>query len=440
MAVWSIQNFCTLFPGLDIAAEHYHPDKLKQLDRLNHHDGVVLSSVAKSTRMLLDPSLQKELPVFDLGAATQHFLDSAQAIEQDRISTKKLAKAGDVLVSRLRSYLKQVAVIPDDIQTSSVSTEFIVLRSSSNCDVSFLVPFILSDPVQTILAWSQDGNEHPRFNESILLELKIPSSILMVTDEINRLMNEAQRAAIQARLQLQRAEAELFTALGLDRVDLAPRLFYEDTFAHTDDAARLDAEYFSPRMQNVIETLSSGGKTISDVAPLSKRRFKAVPGKPFDYIEIADIGTVGTAGSNTVPGEDAPSRATWIVKPGDVITTTVRPIRRLSAIILPEQDGFVCSSGFAVLRPRDIEPELLLTYLRLPLVAELLDLHTTASMYPAISTADLLRIPFRLPDAQARAKIVYKVRESFAARTESLRLLDDAKRTVEAAILEGGKS
>jgi hypothetical protein len=55
-------------------------------------------------------------------------------------------------------------------------------------------------------------------------------------------------------------------------------------------------------------------------------------------------------------------------------------------------------------------------------------------MYPAISTADLLRIPFGPPDAHARARIIAKVRESFAARAESRRLLDEAKRTVEEAI------
>jgi len=439
MAVWSIQNFGALFPGMDIAAEHYHPDKIKQLKRLNQNDYVPLSSVAKNTRMLFDPSTQKDLPIFDLGAATQHFFDPGQAIDEDRVSTKKLVKSGDILVSRLRSYLKQVAVIPEEITSAAVSTEFVVLRSCLDSNISFLVPFILSDPVQTILAWSQDGNEHPRFNESILLELKIPKSVIAAKDKINMLMNAAQRAAIRARIDLQCAESIMFAVLGLDHVDLAPCQFYEDTYTHVADAGRLDAEYFSPRMQNMIETLSAGRQTIADVAPLVKRRFNAVPGKSFEYIEIADIGAGGTAGSNTVPGEKAPSRATWIVKPGDIITTTVRPIRRLSAIILPEQDGFVCSSGFAVLRPHAIEPELLLTYLRLPFVAELLDLHTTASMYPAISTADLLRIPFRMPDAHACAKIVAKVRESFAARAESLRVLDEAKHTLEAAIAEETK-
>ena len=109
-------------------------------------------------------------------------------------------------------------------------------------------------------------------------------------------------------------------------------------------------------------------------------------------------------------------------------------------MILPRHDGFICSSGFAVLRPRDIEPELLLTYLRLPLVAELLDLHTTASMYPAISTADLLSIPFHLPDDRASAKIVDKVRESFAAREDYLRLLEEAKHTVEEVITGSASS
>jgi hypothetical protein len=190
-------------------------------------------------------------------------------------------------------------------------------------------------------------------------------------------------------------------------------------------------------MQKVIEALSRDGLRIADVAPLKKRHFKPISGQPFEYIEIADVGGGVIAESKTVAGEEAPSRATWIVKPGDLITTTVRPIRRLSAIITPEQDGYVCSSGFAVLRPREVESELLLTYLRLPLVAELLDLYATASMYPAISTTDLLRIPISLPDSDTRKEIVAKVRESFATDRESRRLLDTAKHAVEIAIEDG---
>lgn len=90
-----------------------------------------------------------------------------------------------------------------------------------------------------------------------------------------------------------------------------------------------------------------------------KFRLSACAG--FDYIEISDIDGAGAATSTRLASEDAPSRATWHVWAEDIITSTVRPIRRLSAQITAEQEGFVCSSGFVVVTPRDIGPEVLLT-------------------------------------------------------------------------------
>ena len=81
-----------------------------------------------------------------------------------------------------------------------------------------------------------------------------------------------------------------------------------------------------------------------------------------------------------------------------------------------------------------MEPEVLLVYLRSPIVCEILDLHTTASMYPAISTEDLLSIPITLPEKGTCQKIAEKVRESRKAREQSKQLLEIAKTGVERAI------
>ena len=184
-----------------------------------------------------------------------------------------------------------------------------------------------------------------------------------------------------------------------------------------------------------MEIMAQSGKTVNDVARLAKRRFKPKPGQSFQYIEIGGVGQAGYAESQTVPGENAPSRAQWIVKAGDVITSTVRPIRRLSAFIELEQDGYVCSSGFAVLEPTAIEPEVLLAYLRLPVVCEILDLHTSASMYPAISITDLLDIPFPIPSDKVRTRVVELVKKSQENQREAKRLLEQAKRRVEEMVL-----
>ncbi len=119
---------------------------------------------------------------------------------------------------------------------------------------------------------------------------------------------------------------------------------------------------------------------------------------------------------------------------GDVITSTVRPIRRLSALIAPEQDGNVCSSGFVVLQPKQTAPEVLLTYLRLPPVCELLDLHTSASLYPTISEQDLLGIPFPDIDAKTAEKVVNAVRAAQVERQRASQLLNATKRAVEIVI------
>ena len=221
-------------------------------------------------------------------------------------------------------------------------------------------------------------------------------------------------------------------------------LSYPKKFSDLQAAGRFDSEYFSPRYQRTLAILAKGGKTLRDVARLVETRFRpqnAAQDETFQYIEISSVSADGLADSETVESQAAPSRAQWIVQPGDVITSTVRPIRRLSALIAPDQAGFVCSSGFAVLRAYTdvIEPEVLLTYLRLPIVCEILDLYTTASMYPAISIGKLLSVPVPVPALPLRRSIVDKVRGAFTARALATRLLEEARNDVERLVLKAAK-
>lgn len=145
----------------------------------------------------------------------------------------------------------------------------------------------------------------------------------------------------------------------------------------------------------------------------------------------------GTASSEPTPTDEAPCHASQKVHQGDIITSTVRPIRRLSAIIAPNQHEHVCSSGFVVLEPKAIAPEVLLTYLRLPIVCELMDLHTSASLYPAISERDVLKLPIPKIPEKAAQTIITQIRQAHHSRQEAQSLLAKAKHAVEEAIEEG---
>ncbi len=100
----------------------------------------------------------------------------------------------------------------------------------------------------------------------------------------------------------------------------------------------------------------------------------------------------------------------------------------------PSTLRFVASSGFLVLQPKLDPAEVLLTYLRLPPVCELMDLHSSASLYPAISERDLLKLPFPKLAAKTCDAIVQSVRTAHAARREAQALLARAQRAVEIAI------
>lgn len=442
MAVWSSVSIASVLGTDRIDGDYFKPDDLRTIQRIADAGGAELGSIAEilTGRTPSDYDDNGSLAVVRSGdlvapliypTCDRSFLKAHPSRDRIRLCQ------GDVLISSIgMGSIGKISLVVDPTDLITVS-EVTILRNAK-VSPEFLFAYLASSTGQSLIEreiTGATGQQH-------LLKSKV-ASILVPTepDGIESILRNAVQEAYQlqeaGRIAYTEAEVLLESALGLDKLDMTHQLFYERFYADVQAAIRairFDAEFFQPRMQNLIATLSRNSQTIGDVAKLSKRRFKPAPGSEFHYIEIGDVSGNGTADSRHIVSEDAPSRATWIVNPGDIITTTVRPIRRLSAIITDEQAGYVCSSGFAVLTPKNVEPEVLLVYLRLPLICELLDLYTTASMYPAIATTDLMTIPIALPNNATCQKIVAKVRESFKARRDARRMLEKAKAMAEETI------
>lgn len=122
------------------------------------------------------------------------------------------------------------------------------------------------------------------------------------------------------------------------------------------------------------------------------------------YVEISDVDSVhGIKGSTEYTFQDAPSRARRIVKKNDVIISTVRTY--LKAITRITEDGLIVSTGFAVIRPRKVDPSFL-SYLLLNegFIGEVISKSVGVS-YPAINTSDLLNIRITLPSNEEQRVI-----------------------------------
>jgi type I restriction enzyme S subunit len=87
---------------------------------------------------------------------------------------RKPVRAGDVIVSTVRTYLKAVASIGQDADRWVVSTGFAVLRSGPEVDPRFLYRLVQSNPfVESVVAEST-GVSYPAINPSALGSIPVP--------------------------------------------------------------------------------------------------------------------------------------------------------------------------------------------------------------------------------------------------------------------------
>lgn len=450
MAVWSVVRTSQFVGAFRLDAEFWQPDYLTvegAIEKVPHvRLGELVTSIRKGVFNILAESYVEQGVPFYRSSNVGHIIPKETSLAfiskaKHASESKTGLKRGDVILAKTGKEAASVVLCDE----CNVSQDVIAVR----VDRKKVNPFYLAVFLNTRAGISQMRRW---FQGQVQLHLSLPDARqILVPLPPERFQKRVEDSVHQAEAELASAleatsEAEnlIASALGLDELDLSPSLFFERPFADLVAEGRFDADYFSPRYTRVLHRLAKDNLTIGEVASQVTRTFQPMRLKgsdTFRYIEIGSLTRDGQAEADEVEVAEAPSRAKWIADGGDVITSTVRPIRRLSAIITEEQDGVVCSSGFAVLRAKadSIEPEVLLTYLRLPIICEILDLHTTASMYPAIPTDRLLRIPIALPKQGVRDEIVTKVRRSFSARREARRLLEQAKTEVERLVLGATK-
>ena len=135
-------------------------------------------------------------------------------------SAKRLVQAGDVIISRLRPYLRQVALVDEALfqlcrrgNAVAASTEFFVLRGRTGFEAAGLVPFLLSQPVQAALAAGQEGGHHPRFRQELLLSLPVPDQVTRGSDKVARKMRSLAAAVRNSLLASRSMVAAVETAL-----------------------------------------------------------------------------------------------------------------------------------------------------------------------------------------------------------------------------------
>lgn len=161
---------------------------------------------------------------------------------------------------------------------------------------------------------------------------------------------------------------------------------------------RWDANYHAtlpPKIEEILVNRSNSHVFLSDVSDLSMERSdpRRWGNGTFLYIEISDVNTeTCKATGKRLKCSEAPSRARKVVHAGEILFSTVRPERRTVARVTEEQEGAICTTGFAVLRPKDIDSLVLAQILKTDFVCQQVLRNNIGIAYPAIDESCLLDI------------------------------------------------
>ncbi len=197
---------------------------------------------------------------------------------------------------------------------------------------------------------------------------------------------------------------------------------------------RLDVEHYQPADLKLLKQLqATNAKPLAELADILNESddFRLASDEEIRYIAISDVDalTMQVVSQQMLKIHEAPSRATYRVQTGDIITAiagaSTGTLRHAIAFITEDEDGAICSNGFAVLRNiHGIEPLFLLAYMHTEYYLRQVRRLMTGHAIPAISLSDLAKVLVPIPEAEAQRDIAETILKILSMRKEALKMAE----------------
>lgn len=448
MAVYSIIKLSELEGAKRIDAEYYKPEYLELMSKIKSQKSkVVLKDLVNQivSGSYVNTYFNEGTLYLRVNNITEDGFDLSDLkfvdINFSKIPKKILVKTGDIVLGRTGTI--GISHLVDERVNNAVMSQHItkVIINEGSINKHYLVAYLNSKFARKQMEREALGSMQVELTLDATRNLLIITPLEKLQKEIGDLVKKNYNLKRQSENLYSQAENLLLEELGLK--DFKPE--YEKTYtANLSDAFsahRIDAEYFQPAFEQVIEKIKkypNGFKRLLKYVENVKPDFDPTkhPEQTFSYVELADIdSSIGIIHSiNEIKGEEAPSRARRILKDQDVIVSSVEGSLEKVALIDKEHDGCLASTGFFQFRPLDILPEVLLILSKTIVLQSQLKKKCSGTILTAVPKESLRNIIIPLLPLKIQQKIASLVQQSHEARRKAKELLEVAKKAVEIAI------
>ena len=444
MSVTSVVRLSELEGTKRLDAEYYQPEylriakKLKSCKPIKNFVGAIIrpSSIKREYSengylSMLTQNIKENYLDF-----SEKFYISSQIAKQ---IPKNLLQEGDIVTIGTGN-IGLSATIPKLKEYIYASPDIIILRDPQ-ISPFYISTYLNSKIGKLFLNRIIYGISQPHITAELLGRIPVP---VLSKENINKISNMVENALNmlrQSEYSYSQAESILLSELDLQNFKIEDKLCYTVNLSKVNTSHRIDAEYFDPKYDEIIERVkkykNGYGKLLSFVENIKPtfdpRMFFQ---KTFSYVELADINTsIGVIQSSAnIISEEAPSRARRILRKNDVIVSSVEGSLEKVALVDEEFAHSLASTGFFQFTPKSILPEVLLVLSKSIVIQSQLKRECTGTILSAVPSESIKNLLIPILPEQIQREIAKLVRQSHDARKKAKELLEKSEKIIEYAI------
>lgn len=364
-------------------------------------------------------------------------------LDHRRLSNSAL-KVNDLILSKVGNSIGYFARVDEVVDECNISENNIGIKLHTMPDIRkhYILTYLNTYYANRLVLRRRSGNAQPKLNVGDLTYIPIPLFSTDLESKISELIIQAKDAINQSKSIYTASEDVLLNELQLLNWHIPSKTCSVKRLSESFiKSTRLDAEYYQPKYDeliNLVKSHQSGYGRLETLFLIKDSNYIPENDCLYKYIELSNIGSDGSITGHTEAfGEDLPSRARRIVRSGDLIVSSLEGSLNSCAIIPEKYDGAICSTGFYVLTPKDINVETALVLFKSQLMQALMTRVCSGSIMAGMNTDEFANLIVPKIDQRTQHTIAEIIQDCSQKRDESIRLLELAKTAVEIAIEQG---
>ncbi len=344
---------------------------------------------------------------------------------------RTILKEKDILVS-IKGTIGRIAEVPPEIDGGNITRDSALIRLRDKASNEFMMLYLESELAQLQMTLHSRGAAVKGINLSDLREVKVPiidneSQELIVNryEQIARVGNSKIKKLILAEHKKTWRRIDKIFAVELGYADFVEEkktiVFLRDSAS----AGRLDISANHPNYTKLVTEIKTSAKSgsLSDLVNVSEERFNPDEhiGQEVNYLAIGDIDGISgkIIAPQTMMAEELPSRARRLIHEGDILLGIAGASTGTENMVVfhvrSEQESWVATTGFLVLRPKDeVDIHYVCTLLKTPFVLRQIRALLTSPAMPTISENDVLQLAVPATDFDSRAKVLEEIRNALS--------------------------